>query len=88
MKSCQRCWVSGTVQGVWYRASARDKARELELTGYARNLDDGRVEVVACGKQDAIEQFKAWLWEGPSQARVTDVQCQHHQDDYDDFTAG
>jgi acylphosphatase len=68
-----RCLVSGRVQGVFYRASAAHRARELGVEGYARNLDDGRVEVLACGSTEAVEAFVQWLWIGPSAARVTDV---------------
>jgi acylphosphatase len=66
--------VRGRVQGVFYRASAREQARALGLTGYARNLDDGSVEVVAEGEQAAIERLIAWCRIGPSGARVSDVE--------------
>ena len=48
---CRRCYVSGRVQGVFYRASTREQAERLGVTGHARNLPDGRVEVLACGEQ-------------------------------------
>jgi acylphosphatase len=76
MSVCIRCYVSGRVQGVWYRAYTRNRALELGLTGYARNLPDGRVEVLACGRQRAVDALRDWLWQGPPHARVTDVQCQ------------
>lgn len=66
--------VSGRVQGVAYRVAARDKALSLGLQGYAENLPDGRVKVVAHGEAAAVESFAAWLWEGPSMARVTQVE--------------
>ncbi len=72
---CKRCWVTGRVQGVFFRATARERARALGLRGYARNLPDGRVEVLACGPEPALDEFCAWLWEGPPAARVEDVQC-------------
>ena len=75
MKRCVRCWVSGRVQGVWYRGSTQDQARGLGLSGYARNLADGRVEVLACGSVEAVEQLQRWLWQGPSHAEVSDVKC-------------
>jgi acylphosphatase len=75
VKVCVRCLVSGLVQGVFYRASARQKARELGVTGWARNLPDGRVEVLACGEQAAVEALCAWLRQGPSAAKVTDLAC-------------
>ena len=65
--------VSGRVQGVFYRASAREQALALGLSGYARNLPDGRVEVLACGSTAAIETFERWLWQGPAAARVDAV---------------
>lgn len=69
----RRCYVSGRVQGVFYRASARQRADTLGLTGYARNLADGRVEVLACGDPAAVAAFCAWLWEGSPAATVTEV---------------
>lgn len=65
--------MAGRVQGVFYRASARHRASELGVTGYARNLADGRVEVLACGPSEAVEAFCAWLWQGPPAAHVTSV---------------
>lgn len=74
---CRRSFVSGRVQGVFYRATCRTRAESLGLTGYARNLADGRVEVVACGDETAVNQFVAWLWEGSPASRVTDVATEH-----------
>jgi len=74
---CKRCFVSGRVQGVFYRASAARKAHELSIDGYARNLPDGRVEVLACGAPAAVEQFLAWLWVGSNASKVTDVATEH-----------
>ena len=70
---CKRSFVSGRVQGVFYRATCVAKARDLGLTGFARNLGDGRVEVLACGEEGAVEAFTAWLWEGSPASQVTDV---------------
>ncbi len=69
-----RFFVSGRVQGVFFRASTRDIAQAMGLEGYARNLDDGRVEVLAQGSEEAIEALRAWLHEGPPQARVEQVE--------------
>ena len=77
---CLRCLVSGRVQGVGFRAHARHAAQALSLSGYARNLSDGRVEVLACGEAQALERFKAWLERGPRLARVERVECNHHPD--------
>ena len=72
---CRRCLVSGLVQGVFYRASAQRKAKELGVTGYARNLPDGRVEVLACGERAAVAALCEWLREGPPRAEVAAVEC-------------
>ena len=69
-----RCFVvSGWVQGVSFRAYTRAKALGLGLAGYARNLEDGRVEVLACGDAQAVEAIHRWLWEGSPASRVTAV---------------
>ena len=74
MVVCRRSWVSGRVQGVFYRATCVRKAESLGLKGFARNLPDGRVEVLACGEQATVEQFIAWLWEGSPASKVTGVE--------------
>ena len=68
-----RCFVSGRVQGVWYRATTADRARELGLRGWARNLDDGRVEVVAAGEPGAVATLCGWLWTGSPGSQVVGV---------------
>ena len=73
MKIFRRCLVSGRVQGVFYRASTAERARALGITGYAKNLPDGRVEVLACGEAAAVEELCAWLWQGPPAAKVEAV---------------
>lgn len=65
--------VSGRVQGVFYRAGTREQALELGLTGYAKNLPDGSVEVLASGSGQAIEALERWLWHGPPAAKVEAV---------------
>jgi len=72
----RRCLVAGRVQGVFYRASTRGRARELGVTGYARNLVDGRVEVLACGEASAVQALCDWLWQGPPASHVTSVQVE------------
>jgi len=67
--------VSGRVQGVFYRASTRQRAQELGCRGYARNLPDGRVEVLAVGEPAAVHALIQWLRHGPPAAQVTDVNC-------------
>ncbi len=68
--------MSGKVQGVFYRASTAERARTLGLTGYAKNLPDGRVEVLACGEDAAVEELIGWLWEGPPAAKVSGVEVE------------
>lgn len=67
---CVLILVDGQVQGVGYRAFARSAARKLGVHGHARNLADGRVEVLACGAAQALQEFTARLREGPRWARV------------------
>lgn len=66
-------FVSGTVQGVYYRATTRDTARDNGVNGWVRNLDDGRVEAVFEGPTDAVEMMVSWCHEGSPAAQVEDV---------------
>lgn len=68
-----RFLVSGHVQGVFFRAGTQSRARELGLVGHARNLADGRVEVIAQGSGGALDALARWLHAGPPSARVTAV---------------
>jgi acylphosphatase len=70
---CKKCVVAGRVQGVFYRATCARRAQELAVRGYARNLDDGTVEVLACGEEESVATFVSWLWTGSSASRVTSV---------------
>ena len=72
-KKVVRYFITGRVQGVWFRAATQDKANELGLTGWARNLPDGRVEVLACGVEENLQELFQWLHEGPELAKVTEV---------------
>lgn len=65
--------MSGRVQGVFYRQSTANRALQLGLRGYARNLADGRVEVLVVGEPDRVAELLLWLWRGPPAARVTEV---------------
>jgi acylphosphatase len=73
---CVRCVVAGHVQGVFFRASAREEALRLGLSGHARNLPDGRVEVLACGSPESVNAMRDWLRHGPPSATVTGVACE------------
>lgn len=70
-------FVSGWVQGVFFRASIREKAKQLEITGWVKNLADGRVEAVLEGEKEAIEKMVKWLKVGPPLARVDRVEIEH-----------
>ena len=70
----QRVIYSGRVQGVYFRSSTREQAYRLNLTGVARNLSDGRVEVVAAGAPEAVDALLRWLAEGPRLSRVDAVE--------------
>jgi acylphosphatase len=69
-----RIVISGRVQGVYLRASARDAARAQRLSGWVRNRIGGDVEAVVEGEQGAVQAFIAWCHDGPPGAHVTDVQ--------------
>ena len=68
-----RFLVSGRVQGVFFRASTREQAVQLGLAGHAKNLVDGRVEVLASGRGEALDALEQWLWQGPPAAVVAAV---------------
>lgn len=72
----RRVLVDGLVQGVWYRASAEREAVRLGLAGLARNLNDGRVEMIVEGPAPAVAAFVAWARIGPPRAHVSGVQVE------------
>jgi acylphosphatase len=72
-KICIHCFVSGLVQGVWFRVATNDEAKKLGLTGWVRNVPDGRVEVFACGEKEKVSRLLEWLQHGPPRAKVSDV---------------
>lgn len=74
MNGAVRFVISGRVQGVFFRASTRQQAVALGLQGIARNLADGRVEVIVAGEAAAIETLARWLQQGPPMAKVQSVQ--------------
>jgi acylphosphatase len=79
-----RYLVAGRVQGVYYRAAAAERAAELGLGGWIRNLPDGRVETVAAGPAASITEFAAWLWQGPPAARVDAIQVEEWSEEVPD----
>ena len=74
MNSRAHVVVTGRVQGVFYRSSARDQARYLGLTGWVRNLPDGRVEAVFEGPKDKLGEMLVWCTHGPPGAEVTGLE--------------
>jgi acylphosphatase len=69
-----RLVISGRVQGVYFRASARDVAQTQRLSGWVRNRYDGDVEAVVEGEEDAVQAFIAWCHDGPPGAHVSAIQ--------------
>lgn len=84
--------VTGRVQGVFYRATTRDKASNLGLYGYAKNLADGSVEVLAIGEEQTVDVLMQWLWTGSRASKVNDVKPLNTSDiditKYTRFTTG
>lgn len=70
-RECRLFRIEGRVQGVWFRESTRREAERLGITGYAKNMQDGSVEVLACGDPDPLDVLSKWLEEGPPMARVS-----------------
>jgi len=75
-KICLHGYVSGVVQGVWYRQSTRQQALAAGVSGWAKNLADGRVEVLLCGEDKAVSQVEHWLHRGPVRANVSSVESE------------
>lgn len=73
--------VSGKVQGVWFRASTQQKARELDLDGWVRNEPDGSVLILVQGPENQLKTFEEWCHEGPVHARVDEVMSEELQDE-------
>ena len=74
MDVCKQIYISGRVQGVFFRDSTRQVATELNLTGGVRNLRDGRVEVQAAGEEAAVQSLIKWLKIGPKYAKVSTIE--------------
>jgi acylphosphatase len=70
----RRVYVSGRVQGVWFRESCREEAQVAGVDGWVCNLSDGRVEVVLEGPRPAVDRVVAWCRRGPRRARIDDVE--------------
>lgn len=83
--ACRLFRIEGRVQGVWFRESTRRAAVPLGITGYAKNLADGSVEVLACGEPAALDRLTEWLKQGPPMAQVTKVESQATDNERPDF---
>jgi len=79
MKSNVHVIVSGQVQGVWFRASTKQKADELGLNGWVRNTPDGCVEAVFEGEEELVEKMINWCGHGPPMARVENIKVKKQQ---------
>lgn len=81
-------FVSGTVQGVFYRSNTRKKAKELGIKGWVRNLYDGRVEVTAEGEEEDLKKFIEWCKKGPELAFVENIEVEwnDYKGKYEDFS--
>ena len=66
--------IKGKVQGVFYRATAKDVAEALGLTGWVKNTKEGNVEALASGRDEQLQQFISWCKQGPAKAFVTNVE--------------
>ena len=74
--------IKGRVQGVFFRASTKDKANELGINGWVKNMPDGNVEVLAAGNKDQLENFIGWCRRGPKQAIVSDVIVSNEEESF------
>ncbi|HEC89179.1 MAG: acylphosphatase [Thermoplasmata archaeon] len=80
--------ISGRVQGVWFRATTKEKAEEYNIKGWVRNTSDGKVEAVFIGEEEDVEKMIQWCHHGPPLARVEKVEVSSYPstEDFKDFT--
>lgn len=80
-------YVSGFVQGVMFRVNIRRKALELDVKGWTRNLEDGRVEALVEGNENSVKKLVEWCRTGPPGAQVTSVEVRTEEckNDFNDF---
>ena len=76
---CTHLLVSGRVQGVFFRANVRSKANELSLKGYAKNLEDGNVEIVAEGNEEKLKELIEFMRKGPGVAKIENIKITHRE---------
>lgn len=73
---CQHLLISGRVQGVWFRESMRQEAQKQGVSGWVRNLPDGKVEAVICGEPEQLGRMLEWARKGPPLAKVTGLESE------------
>ena len=83
-----RAFITGRVQGVFFRAETREQAMRLGVTGWVRNLADRRVEILAEGEEQRVLELIAWCRQGPPRSRVDRVEelIEDYSGDYDTFS--
>ena len=81
----KRLVIHGRVQGVYFRDSMRQQARQLGITGWVRNRSDGTVEAVVSGNREAVARMIDWARHGPPTAKVTDIQIEDAQGRFEMF---
>ena len=88
MKSNLHVIISGRVQGVWFRASTKQQAEKLGLTGWVRNTDNGQVEAVFEGEDEKLDEMINWCHKGPSLSKVEKVDIKKYKptNEFDDFS--
>jgi len=86
-KARAHIWISGQVQGVFFRDATRKKAEDLRITGWVRNLPDGRVEAILEGDKEAVDKIIEWAKEGPDTARIEEVEVkwENYKDEFSSF---
>ncbi|MFI5171693.1 MAG: acylphosphatase [Chitinophagales bacterium] len=77
----KRIRVSGKVQGVFYRASAKRKADELDLIGWVKNDDDGTISIYVAGEEEIVNEFIEWCKTGPPMAEVSKVDVEEAEEE-------
>jgi len=85
---CVHVYIKGRVQGVFFRAATQQEAEDLNLTGWVRNMPDGRVEAVFQGEDKNVDKMLRWCHSGPPAARVEEVLASEEpcQNEFNDFT--
>lgn len=79
--------IVGEVQGVFFRKYTRQKARELQLKGYVKNMPDGSVKVLAEGEPDVLAKLESWLHQGSPSSRVSSVKVEPATEPIETFTS-